>query len=399
MSFTETMPDWSRSLVSNLGMYVVIVGVSYIVIKHIKAQPSLDAGDQSLYARFVRFMILGYDDVRYQPLSPSAGAEFEKPTPKPEPSFYMKGLQLAFCVVGLLGSYLMWGVLQERIMVTNYSFGSFESSLFLVFCNRVLALSVAITVITFTKQPALRAPFYKFSMSALSNVVSSWCQLEALKHVSFPTQVLAKSSKLIPVMILGKYIARKVYPWQDYFEAVVICIGVATFTLNSKTSTSSQETSLSGVFLIGGYLTFDSFTSQWQGHLFSEYKMSSYQMMLGTNAFSCFFTFVSLLRSGELFTSFNLVSSDPTIALDILMFSCAGASGQMFIFYTIKTFGPVVFTMIMTTRQLIAIVLSCVLYGHAISSGSMVGIVIVFSTIGYRIHRNHQNRKKKSVNQ
>lgn len=36
------------------------------------------------------------------------------------------------------------------------------------------------------------APLYKFAFSSVSNIVSSVSQYEALKYVSFPTQVVAK---------------------------------------------------------------------------------------------------------------------------------------------------------------------------------------------------------------
>ena len=47
-------------------------------------------------------------------------------------------------------------------------------------------------------------------------------------------------------------------------------------------------------------------------------------------------------------------------------------TGQIAIFYTIKRFGPVVFTIIMTTRQMMSIVLSTVLFGHQISAGKLL---------------------------
>ena len=39
------------------------------------------------------------------------------------------------------------------------------------------------------------APLYKFAFSSVSNIVSSVSQYEALKYVSFPTQVIIVSSK------------------------------------------------------------------------------------------------------------------------------------------------------------------------------------------------------------
>jgi len=392
-SVQDYVPPWAMSLGTNLGLYFFLFAVGYVIVQQVRRTP-VAASDPSFYARMARFWVFGYE-AQYEAV-PSAEEGTKPDDASQEMSLALRALQLLFCAGGLLGSYLLWGVLQEKIMTTDYSEGKFSSSIFLVFCNRALALTTAYLVVTFTEQPMMRAPFYKFSFTSLSNVLSSWSQLEALKYISFPTQVLAKSSKLIPVMLMGKLISGKSYPTYDYIVAVVIGFGVSVFTLNnSETSDEGQTTTFSGIILIICYLTFDSFTSQWQGHLFREYKMSSYQMMFGVNAFSCFFTTCSLIQSGELITSLSFITKDPAIGFDILIFSTAGATGQMFIFYTIKTFGPLVFTMIMTTRQLVSIILSCVIYGHAISGESLIGAVVVFLAVGYRIYRQNEERKKK----
>merc|ERR1712060_340453 len=111
--------------------------------------------------------------------------------------------------------------------------------------------------------------------------------------------------------------------------------------------------------------------------------------MLGVNAFSASFTFISLVMSGELFNALSFIADHPSSAGHIGLLSVCGAVGQLFIFYTIKRFGPLVFTMIMTTRQLFSIVLSCFLYGHPIETQGYLGALIVFSALGYRIKRRH----------
>ena len=84
-------------------------------------------------------------------------------------------------------------------MTQDYGGEKFTNSQFLVFVNRVLALVVAGLYVMLKKQPRHAAPFYEYSYASISNTLSSWCQYEALKFVSFPTQVLAKASKVIPV--------------------------------------------------------------------------------------------------------------------------------------------------------------------------------------------------------
>ena len=117
--------------------------------------------------------------------------------------------------------------------------------------------------------------------------------------------------------------------------------------------------------------------------------------MLGVNFFSAACTCLSLSLSGELFSALSFVSKHPTCLFHVTMLSICGATGQLFIFYTIKRFGPLVFTMIMTTRQLVSIILSCFIYSHTINKEGYIGAAIVFAALGYRIKRRHDDSKKR----
>ena len=71
-------------------------------------------------------------------------------------------------------------------------------------------------------------------------------------------------------------------------------------------------------------------------------------------------------------------------------FSCfqfAPRSVSFLIFYTIKNFGAVVFTLIMTTRILLSIALSCILYGHHVTGMGFLGLMLVMGAVLYRIKR------------
>lgn len=387
----EVLPDWLFRLINNLGVYLIALALGYFALRTIKKYPEPEPGSGNVSDRVIRFFFYG----RPQELSsedPDLAVK-KNGNHKPTETLLNTALRLLFCVTGLLGSFLTWGLLQERIMTTEYETGRFESANFTVFCSRSFGWLIAFMVVNFSSEAPLRAPFYKFSFTSFSNVMSSYCQLEALKYLSFPTQVLGKSSKLIPVMIMGKILSNKKYPWYEYMVAVFVLIGVGTFMIAEKENKDSEKTtSAAGLILLIGYLGFDSFTSQWQGKLFKEYKMSSYQMMLGVNSFSASFTLLSLFQSGEFFTSIDFVTHNLDCMRDIVMFSAAGATGSMFIFYTIKTFGPLVFTMIMVTRQLIAIILSCIFYGHSIGPMGVFGAIIVFSSIGFRIYKKNTDK-------
>lgn len=284
-------------------------------------------------------------------------------------------------------------------MTRTYGGERFKDSQFLVFVNRILALLVAGIYVCSTSQPRHVAPVYKYSYSSISNVLSSWCQYEALKFVSFPTQVLAKSSKVIPVMLMGKIVSNKTYPWHEYFTATLLSAGVSVFLLSKDEPghTHTTQTTVAGIIILAGYMGFDSFTSNWQSELFSSYKMSSFQMMVGVNFFSSLFTLGSMVFRGTLLSNLAFLLNHSEFLFHAVVLSICSAVGQLFIFYTIKQFGPLVFTLIMTTRQALSIFISCVVYGHSMDLQAVLGVLLVFTSLFLRMYFNQRARQLKQA--
>ena len=68
------------------------------------------------------------------------------------------------------------------------------TQLFVKKVNRILAFAFSGIYLMVESHHIHRTPLYKYSFCSVSNTLSSWCQYEALKFVSFPTQV-SKGSK------------------------------------------------------------------------------------------------------------------------------------------------------------------------------------------------------------
>jgi adenosine 3'-phospho 5'-phosphosulfate transporter B2 len=328
--------------------------------------------------------------------SVSGRAEVSK-IPKKDDSAMNRYLKLLFCFVGLQLSYIAWGVVQETLMTQQYNMGTFKSSAFCVFGNRFLALFISLAIVFFNRmtssKPMREAPYYYYIPSSLSNSISSWAQYEALKYISFPSQVLSKSCKIIPVMLVGWLINRKSYPWLDYIEAGMITLGVTMFTLSEKSEkyTSSHNDTMFGVFLLASYLVCDSFTSQWQNKVFNQFGIDQFQMMLGVNIWSMILTGLTLYQSGEFFSSLAFIMSDSTAFMHMVVLSITSATGQLFIFYTIKEFGPVIFTIMMTTRQIFSLFVSCILFGHTLQLTGWISSVFVFAVVFNRLYRGNKD--------
>merc|ERR550532_1618977 len=95
---------------------------------------------------------------------------------------------------GIVGMLVIYGLLQERIMSEPYGGAFFTWSVFLVFCNRAIAILFSLTMISVKGEPFInQVPLWKYLAISFSNVGASTCQYEALRYVSFPVQMLGKT--------------------------------------------------------------------------------------------------------------------------------------------------------------------------------------------------------------
>uniref|UniRef100_A0A0M3IP59 Adenosine 3'-phospho 5'-phosphosulfate transporter 1 n=1 Tax=Ascaris lumbricoides TaxID=6252 RepID=A0A0M3IP59_ASCLU len=328
-------------------------------------------------------------------------------------------------------------------------------------------------------EPPHVPPFYKHSFTSISNTLSSWCQYEALKFVSFPTQTVCKASKVLPTMLMGLAIRGERYSRAECASALFLAFGASLFFLANNINNSirtDHATTLSGICLMFGYLMFDAFTLNWQKTLFdTQPRVSKYQMMFGVNAFSTVLCLVSLIEQGTLISSFTFIISRHHFARDAFLLSLSGAFGQVIalfhimhefslffasylpvflvsylfalwrgiserclyletmgdglrscflvcytfahprhgwnhrnelqvvIYMTIERFGPIVFAIMMTVRQILSIALSAFAYGHPMSPLAILGLIIAFTAIFSNIYRqyfkNYTVRRRSPLNQ
>mmetsp|Transcript_22846 Transcript_22846/g.63544 ORF Transcript_22846/g.63544 Transcript_22846/m.63544 type:complete len:525 (+) Transcript_22846:74-1648(+) len=313
--------------------------------------------------------------------------------------------RLLLCSLMLNITFVMWGVLQERMLTRRYPRFTgeyFVYSYALVFTNRFWTLVMSTMLLLYMKPRSSRTTvIYEYSFPSISNMLSSWCQYEALRYVSFPATTLFKSFKLAPVMAMGKLLGNKSYPQYDYVVALLIGVGITMFMTSTDDLRFGYDVygdevsgAWTGVMLLSLFLFFDSFTSQFQSRMFQRHQdLSMVELMFATSAFSTVLSFVTLVHTKELGPAYNFVMEHSEIHVHFFLFSICSTIGQLFIFYTIKNFGAVVFTLIMTTRVLLSIALSCVMYGHKVSATGFFGLMLVMAAVLYRIHKKAQGQQ------
>uniref|UniRef100_A0A5B7B2F2 Putative UDP-galactose/UDP-glucose transporter 5B n=1 Tax=Davidia involucrata TaxID=16924 RepID=A0A5B7B2F2_DAVIN len=310
----------------------------------------------------------------------------EPSSPASKENKFLKGV---FAVAGIMSTLVIYGVLQEKIMRVPYGPNKeyFKYSLFLVFCNRIMTSAASACALLASKK-ALDpvAPVYKYCLVSVSNILTTTCQYEALKYVSFPVQTLAKCAKMIPVMLWGTAIMQKIYRVHDYLLAFLVMLGCAIFILYPAADDISpynrgRESTVWGVSLMVGYLGFDGFTSTFQDKLFKGYDMEIHNQIFYTTLCSCILSLTGLILQGHLLKAVDFVFRHNDCFFDIALLSTVATASQFFISYTIRTFGALTFATIMTTRQLVSILLSCVWFAHPLSWEQCIGAVIVFGSL------------------
>merc|ERR1719393_1013066 len=113
-------------------------------------------------------------------------------------------------------------------------------------------------------------------------------------------------------------------------------------------------------------------------------------MMLYANLFSSGFTALGLVLNLEILSVLSFIAANQAIMWHISVMAICSAVGQLFIFYTIKRYGPLVFATIQTVRQLLSIVLSILFFSHPVNLAEAAGIALVFVTLAYQIYAKYQ---------
>lgn len=309
-----------------------------------------------------------------------------------------RALEGLACAAAVMGSLMLYSVLQERIMTRPYTVDGaaafFKHSLFLVLVNRAVAVLVAVLAILVRRRPedlSSKAPLRHYAAISLSNVVATSCQYEALKWLTFPTVTIAKCAKMLPVMIILNLRKKRQYPTSDFAVVGVVLAGCAVMisagNVRVKRVGGAEEDSAVGFVLMAVYLLFDAVTSTYQQRLFERYDMSVGNQMLFINISSVAICFAGLCVTGGLSESIAFLEFFPRIAVDIVTLSLSAVAGQFAISYTIQSFGALLYAGIMTTRQFFSVLASDIIFKHGLSMKQWAGATMVFSALFFKILR------------
>ncbi|XP_060593752.1 solute carrier family 35 member B1-like isoform X2 [Ruditapes philippinarum] len=292
------------------------------------------------------------------------------------------------CALGIFVCHFILGILQESITKGKYGSGDHEEkftyTLALVFVQCIINAICAKSAMALFSKDKDTTPMKMFAACSLTYLGAMLASNQSLQYISYPTQVLGKSVKPIPVMILGILFAGKRYPPAKFLFILMICIGVAMFMFKDKKPTAKEETHTFGFgeVLLMVSLTFDGLTGATQDRMRSNHKTGAYHMMLFVNLFSILWLALGLVFTGEGIAFLGFVQRYPSVMPKMVTFGIASAIGQVFIFITVTSFGPLPCSIITTTRKFFTILGSVILFSNPMYPRQWAGTVLVFMGLG-----------------
>lgn len=302
-----------------------------------------------------------------------------------------KPLSFAFlvCFWGIFCSYFVYGLLQERIAKQGFDGERFHYFLFLVSIQCVVDAIVAWLAAKYTGEQLSLKPYGVYALLSFSYVGAMVASNTSLAFISYPTQVLGKSAKPIPVLLLGVLIGRKHYPLLKYIIVLFIVVGVALFLYDDNTSLPTDEHTPRlfhilgiGELLVLVSLTLDGVTAALQERLKDHHAIKAMQMMFAVNTYALVYLIIAMLCTGEVFLAISFIQRHPEVFWDLLAFGFASALGQVFIFVTIAKFGPLTCSIFTTTRKFFTILGSVLIFGNQLDPHQWAGVVLVFLGLG-----------------
>lgn len=167
------------------------------------------------------------------PLKPSGTTTTASPTKSGDALSWMDNpnyksrndvIWLAACFVGIMASFVCYGLVLEY---TTSGGRQLHELSFLFVTSGLYTLTAAAGRHVRDETPSTIPPA-RFALLALTSMGSTFTSVRSLRYVIYPIQVLAKSCKPVPVMLMGTLMGKR-YPLGKYLNVVMIVLGVAMF--------------------------------------------------------------------------------------------------------------------------------------------------------------------------
>ncbi|XP_035831364.1 UDP-galactose/UDP-glucose transporter 4 isoform X1 [Helianthus annuus] len=308
-----------------------------------------------------------------------------------------KWQQFIICSSGFFFGYLVNGICEEYV----YNRLQFSYGWYFTFVQGFVYLTL-LRVQGFTPKQMVN-PWKMYVKLSAVLMGSHGLTKGSLAYLNYPAQLMFKSTKVLPVMIMGAFIPglRRIYPPREYFSAVLLVVGLILFTLAD--ANTSPNFSIIGVLMVSGALIMDSFLGNLQEAIFTinrdttqVFHHSTFLNIFQTEMLFCStvvgtpFLIPPMLLTGELFRAWNSCYEHPYVYGVLLFEAVATFVGQVSVLSLIALFGAATTALVTTARKAVTLLLSYIIFTKPMSEQHAVGLVLIAAGIMMKMLPDHK---------
>jgi len=217
------------------------------------------------------------------------------------------------------------------------------------------------------------APFENHFYVAATMTMARGLTNISLQYLNYPTQVIFKSMKLITVMLGSVCLLKKTFTKWDYISASLLVASAVFFSLGDK-DVSPRFTSF-GVSIVLLSLVFDSLHANFQESLMKIHQASHLETLFWTNFFSVCCILVILIVKQEFSSAIRFLADYPLLYLLMILRAFTLYMGTSFYLLTVREFGAYIATTVTTTRKILTVVISFILFPKPFSEKYLIGFI------------------------
>ncbi|GAB2232196.1 hypothetical protein Droror1_Dr00011223 [Drosera rotundifolia] len=300
-----------------------------------------------------------------------------------------KWQQFLICSSGFFFGYLINGICEEYV----YNRLQFSYGWYFTFIQGFVYLALIRLNGFDTKQ--MVNPWNTYVKLSAVLMGSHGLTKGSLAFLNYPAQIMFKSTKVLPVMIMGAFIPglRRKYPPHEYISATLLVVGLIIFTLAD--AQTSPNFSIIGVVMITGALIMDSFLGNLQEAIFTmSPETTQMEMLFCSTIVGLPMLIPPMVLTGELFRAWKSCYQHPYVYGVLVFEAMATFVGQVSVLSLIALFGAATTAMVTTARKAVTLLLSYLLFTKPLTEQHASGLLLISMGIALKLLPDSKPQKR-----
>lgn len=205
-----------------------------------------------------------------------------------------------------------------------------------------------------------RTPLRTYAFMGALQAVTLASSTLSMRYLNFPTVLVFKSSKLLPVMAMNAVMLRRRQKPLDIAAALLLCLGLVFFSISD--SKSHPEFRPYGVLLVLCSLCADACICNVQEATMQSCHSPVLEMVLFSHAFALLFLLPAAAVAGEMAAGVWWLSLHPGALCLMVLFCICGFLGVSSVFSIVESFGCVAAVAATTFRKAITMLISFLVF-------------------------------------